>query len=218
MSCHNLQESEPVVKRFRRGDVREDGKIFWAYKKDCVNGECWYSGEQFQRQTEQRKRREKNRVRSPEARARHRAAQKRWKKRNPKAEIERRRKRRKRRLSCDPMYSLGCRLRKRIKEALTSRGLRKRLNSTSILGCSWKSLRGYIESLFEPGMSWDNRGRWHIDHIVPLAAAKNEQDVIELNHYSNLRPLWSVDNIRKSSTLPNREQAPRQLWRFLPEE
>jgi hypothetical protein len=67
-------------------------------------------------------------------------------------------------------------------------------------------------------MTWDNRGQWHIDHIVPLALAKNEQDVIDLSHYSNLRPMWGADNIRKSDTLPGREQAPPQLWRFLPEE
>lgn len=46
-------------------------------------------------------------------------------------------------------------------------------------------------------MSWENRHLWHIDHIVPLATAKTEQDVIALNHVSNLRPMWSKENLSK---------------------
>jgi hypothetical protein len=48
-------------------------------------------------------------------------------------------------------------------------------------------------------MSWENRAEWHIDHIVPLATAKCEEDVIKLNHFTNLRPLWAADNLKKNS-------------------
>jgi hypothetical protein len=50
-------------------------------------------------------------------------------------------------------------------------------------------------------MNWENRDQWHVDHIVPLATAKNEQDVIALNHFSNLRPLWAKENLQKGSKL-----------------
>lgn len=216
MSCHSIQESEPTVNRFRRGEIREDGKIFWAYKSNRAKSECWYSAEQFEAHKEAHRRREQRRVRSPEAKARHRAAQKRWKKRNPECGRERKRERQKHRRATDPTYALRGRMRNRIQDALKSKGLWKRVGTTSIIGCSWKELREYVESLFSPEMTWNNRGQWHIDHIVPLALAKTEQDVIELNHYSNLRPMWKHDNLRKHDTPPSREEAPPQLWRFLP--
>jgi hypothetical protein len=48
-------------------------------------------------------------------------------------------------------------------------------------------------------MSFDNYGQWHIDHIIPLATAKTEQDVYTLSHYTNLQPLWAKDNISKGA-------------------
>ncbi len=46
-------------------------------------------------------------------------------------------------------------------------------------------------------MSWNNRSEWHIDHKIPLASAKTKEDVIRLGHYTNLVPLWSVDNLKR---------------------
>lgn len=77
-------------------------------------------------------------------------------------------------------------------------------------GHSWEVLLSYtlpdlmvhLERQFLPGMTWGNRGDWHIDHIVPLASFKFETpDCPEFRAawaLSNLRPLWAVDNIRKS--------------------
>jgi len=56
-------------------------------------------------------------------------------------------------------------------------------------------------------MSWENRGKWHIDHIVPVSSAKTEQDIIKLNHYTNLRPMWASDNIKKSNKMPSEQLA-----------
>jgi hypothetical protein len=52
-------------------------------------------------------------------------------------------------------------------------------------------------------MTWSNMGEWHIDHIKPLATAKTEKDVYELNHYTNLQPLWAKDNLSKGAKTPN---------------
>lgn len=80
-------------------------------------------------------------------------------------------------------------------------------------GFSWESLVGYtvadlmahLEKQFLPGMSWDNRGSWHIDHRRPLASFKFEtpdcSDFKLAWSLQNLQPLWALDNIRKSAKL-----------------
>ena len=57
--------------------------------------------------------------------------------------------------------------------------------------------------MFTDGMSWDNHGvyGWHIDHVKPLSEANNIEDVITLNHYTNLQPLFAKDNLKKSNKL-----------------
>ena len=68
-----------------------------------------------------------------------------------------------------------------------------------MLGIDLACFKSYIESKFQEGMNWDNYGQWHVDHIKPLSLATTEQQIIELNHYTNLQPLWAVDNIKKSN-------------------
>jgi hypothetical protein len=74
----------------------------------------------------------------------------------------------------------------------------KREKYYEIIGCTNHELKIYLEQKFLEGMSWDNHGKWHIDHIIPLCTAKNKQEAIALNHYTNLQPLWAQDNLRKS--------------------
>jgi hypothetical protein len=52
-------------------------------------------------------------------------------------------------------------------------------------------------------MSWENHGMygWHIDHIIPLASAKDEDEIYKLCHYTNLQPLWWFDNLSKGSKM-----------------
>ena len=49
-------------------------------------------------------------------------------------------------------------------------------------------------------MSWDNRGEWDLDHIIPISEGKTLEDIYLLSHYSNFQPLWRKDNIKKSNT------------------
>lgn len=106
----------------------------------------------------------------------------------------------KRKLRNDPMFALKKRIRSLIGNAFASVGSSKNQETQAILGCSFEEFKAHLEKQFLPGMSWARMGREiHIDHIVPLATAKCEADVIALNHFTNLRPMWAPDNIRKGA-------------------
>lgn len=100
-----------------------------------------------------------------------------------------------------PKHLLSNRIRSRIHTAFVRNNYTKNSCVFDIIGCSFEELKLHIEKQFQPGMSWDNRSTWHIDHRIPLASAKTEEDVIRLNHYTNLQPLWAADNLRKSDKL-----------------
>jgi len=89
-------------------------------------------------------------------------------------------------------------IRKTIYSRIKNKKFEKKCSTLEILGCDWETLKKYFEAKFQEGMTWDNIGKWHIDHIVPLAIAKTEEEVIRLNHYTNLQPLWAKDNLMKS--------------------
>jgi len=104
----------------------------------------------------------------------------------------------------DPVQvKLRKRLRKRIKNVL--KGNPKSLSLTKSLGCTYKELKLYLESLFQPGMTWNNWGQfgWHIDHIRPLASfdLTDPEQMRQACHYTNLQPMWWKDNLSKSSKI-----------------
>ena len=96
-------------------------------------------------------------------------------------------------------------------------------SSDKIIGLNKHDLSCYIESLFEEGMTWKNRGtwqgkwnpkkpKWHLDHIIPLDAANTLEEARHLWHYTNLRPMWGNKNISKSN-----KYCPKELKAFLEE-
>lgn len=97
----------------------------------------------------------------------------------------------------------------RIKDALRTRlykFVRGKYSSgiKHLLGCSWGQLRAHLEAKFRDGMTWENYGTfWHIDHIVPCAAYdhKKPQQVRQCWHFSNLRPLLAIENLKKGSKI-----------------
>ena len=92
-----------------------------------------------------------------------------------------------------------------IRGAFKKRGYRKKSRTHEILGCSFDEFKSHIESQWEDWMNWDNYGNpedgiyepnktWDIDHAVAISSAITEEDVIRLNHHTNLQPLCSYDN------------------------
>lgn len=105
------------------------------------------------------------------------------------------------RLKEDSLFKLKHNIRGLIRMSFKNLGHNKNSKTFDILGCTSQEFYEHIESQFLEGMSWGNRKLWHIDHIIPISSAKTEEDVVKLNHYTNLRPLWAIDNIRKSNKL-----------------
>lgn len=79
------------------------------------------------------------------------------------------------------------------------RGSKKPMKTESILGCTIGEFRIHIEKQFTEGMCWENHGKWHLDHIVPISWAKGEAEILEFNHYTNFKPMWGIDNIKKGN-------------------
>jgi len=96
---------------------------------------------------------------------------------------------------------LKYRISDRIRKNLRKKNFKKGKNTKDIIGCSIQDLKIHLESKFQHGMSWENHSLtgWHIDHIKPLSLGKTEEEIYELWHYTNLQPLWWVDNIKKGA-------------------
>jgi hypothetical protein len=91
-----------------------------------------------------------------------------------------------------------------IHRGLTAEAKRRR-PTFALLGYTVDDLRSHLEKQFQPGMTWENYGEWHVDHKVPLAAHNYETpDDIDFKKawaLNNLQPLWAIDNHSKGAKL-----------------
>lgn len=101
----------------------------------------------------------------------------------------------------DPLFRLQQALRLRMRKAIQRYRVSKAGHSWDLVGCSVEQLRDHLESLWLPGMSWENHGTrgWHIDHILPCASFElaNPTEQRKCFHWSNMQPLWATDNLSK---------------------
>ena len=97
----------------------------------------------------------------------------------------------------DPLFKLKHNLRGRTGYYFRRIKIEKPTDTKTLLGAEWEEVKVHIEEQFVEGMAWENHGEWHIDHIIPLASAKNLEEVVPLCHYTNLQPLWATDNLKK---------------------
>jgi hypothetical protein len=108
----------------------------------------------------------------------------------------------KERRDTDPVFKLSTNIKRNIRGVMKKNGFTKKSKTTEILGCSFEEFKQHIESLWGSWMSWDNYGLyngepnygWDIDHIIPSSIAVTEEDVLKLNHHTNLKPLCSFYN------------------------
>ena len=108
--------------------------------------------------------------------------------------------RRKKRIE-NPLFRLKGRIRARLYSAIKSKNYEKKHSTIDYLGCSYKFYKDYLQNRFKDGMSWNNHGEWHIDHIIPLASAETEEELMNLFHYTNTQPLWAKENQQKGNKI-----------------
>lgn len=101
-------------------------------------------------------------------------------------------------------------LRRRMLGALKSKRTPKADSTMRLLGCSIEFFKAHLECQFEPGMIWGNHGvgpgKWNIDHIMPCASFKLEQEQQQrlCFHFTNLQPLWHEENNSKGAKISER--------------
>jgi hypothetical protein len=105
-------------------------------------------------------------------------------------------------IKSDPLRIFKERIRVVIRGGFIRLKQNKARRTNQIIGADWETVRDHIVSQFKDGMTWEAfvAGEIHIDHIKPLASATCEEDIIALNHYTNLQPLWCLDNLSKGAT------------------
>lgn len=162
-----------------KGDIKEKSKKYYAENKERAAElkKAWY---------------QKNKP-SPR-----KSSEKPPKKRQTRDDLNRYfRDRRKR----DPVFKMASYMRNMLRRVLVRSGQEKVGRTTDALGYSPQDLIASIESKFLHGMTWDNYGQWHIDHIRPLSVMIKEGETSPsiLNSLENLQPLWAFDNISKGA-------------------
>ena len=128
--------------------------------------------------------------------------EKQYRKKNAEKFAEHNKRYQKKRIKTDSLFKFKCNVRVLILGSFKrnrTKKWRKQTKTEQLLGCTIEQLHEHLAKQFLPGMSLENHGEWHIDHIIPLASAKTQQDIERLCHYTNLQPLWAEDNIKKGA-------------------
>jgi hypothetical protein len=182
----NLEKNKAYSKAWRKANPEKAN----AYRK------AW-------RKANREKVRASNKVWSKANPEKVRAKNKAWHKANREKVREKYRNYMKHRCETDPLFKATSAIRNCINTAISKSGYSKNSRTELILGCSFQEFKNHIESKFSNGMTWLNHGMhtWHIDHIIPMASANTMEEIIKLNHYTNLQPLWAMDNLKKGDSM-----------------
>lgn len=102
----------------------------------------------------------------------------------------------------DPLFKVSTQARGLIRISLKKKGYGKDTHTYDILGCDYNTLWEHLKKTWKEnyGTEWNGED-YHIDHIIPLATAKTEQEVKDLCYYKNLQLLKPRDNLVKNKSL-----------------
>jgi hypothetical protein len=209
--CNKCGETKCIT------EFNKNGKYYYSMCKVCKKQ---YRTENYERETKLRKKRDeinKDKIREQKREYRKKDVYKQYKlnnrdkikKQNKEYYINNKDKINKQKLEyvknkykTNDLFRVSVNIRRSISLSFKNNGFTKNNKTLDILGCSFEEFKQHIELLWEDWMSWDNYGLyngelncgWDIDHIIPSSSANNEQELIKLNHYTNLQPLCSKVN------------------------
>jgi hypothetical protein len=192
---------EKTLEEFGKNKTRKDGLSHICKKCRIINSKKYYESNI----DNIKKYRENNKEKIKDINKRHRENNKEYNKKYKNINRKKLSEKCKIRRQTDSLYKLRGYIRNMINKLLKSKNFRKKSKNEIILGCTYQEFKSYLESKFEDWMNWDNYGNpkdgifelnksWDIDHIIPTASAINEEEIIKLNHYTNLQPLCSYTN------------------------
>lgn len=100
----------------------------------------------------------------------------------------------------DPVFAAYKRVRQAIYSAIFRFGTSKSKRTEEMLGCTKVEFLTYLQSKMQPGMTIGDKTRtWHIDHVCPVSQARSEEEMVKLQHYTNLNPVFVTENLIKSN-------------------
>lgn len=115
----------------------------------------------------------------------------------------RRNMRQKERRKEEPFFRMKLSLRGRLNSFIRRGRAKKMVSHNKLIGCDWKFFKIYLEKKFKAGMTWENYGKWHVDHFKPMTSFNlfKLKDQKECCCYKNLQPLWAWENRQKSNKI-----------------
>jgi len=116
----------------------------------------------------------------------------------------------------NPLHKMSMNIRNRTRKAFNRGNWNKDSSNLKMLGCDYTTAFNHLEKQFTSGMNWDNYGEWHIDHIKPLISANTKEELKKLCLYTNLQPLWAIDNLIKGGKYIKPKQNPKQKLKVNP--
>lgn len=178
-------------------DFYKRGKYYCSHCKDCMreNNKRWHRENEERAKERRKKWRENNKDYSS-------ISSKKWRENNKEYVKECKREDYHKNKS-NKFYKLKLQTRNLIFKAYERRGYKKDSKTEEILGCDYETFMQYLLETYKKnyGTEFDNKEQVHIDHIIPLSTAKSEEEVVKLNHYTNLQLLKAKDNLEKSNKI-----------------
>ena len=107
------------------------------------------------------------------------------------------------RIKKDKKFAMIVRVRKLLFRSFNEHNIIKNEKALKIISCDFEYFYNHLLKTFESNYKheWDGKEPVHIDHIIPLATAKTEEDIIKLCHYTNLQLLKAKDNLQKGKKI-----------------
>lgn len=200
--CKRWRNENPeLVRQINQKKYAENREAYIAYERERRQSGIAAEQARARFAADPEKYRERRRI--TRAKSRDRINQ--WMREYRKANPEQFRKYEADRYERDPHRKIAVTVSAALLAHIQKNGMRKSKLRRDMFGWTIKELAAHLERLFEDGMSWDNYGEWHIDHIIPKSAVSSEfldDDLLrDIWALTNLAPLWAKDNLEKHARL-----------------